>query len=71
MKKSELINTIYEETGANSFRFNINSNTINFKEQLRLDEKGFYYNGQFIEDAGLAYGLFMEWLTSAEAERGA
>jgi len=45
----------------NTIKFNIDDST----EKLRLDEKGFYYNGQFIEDAGIAYSRFMEWLDSA------
>ena len=48
----------------------INFNTGNGTEKLRLDDKGFHYNDQFIEDAGLAYSKFMKWLDSAEAERG-
>ena len=48
----------------------INFHTNNITEKLRLDDKGFYYNGQFIEDAGIAYSRFMKWLDSAEAEQG-
>jgi len=39
-------------------------------EKLRLDDKGFHYNDQLIEDAGLAYSKFMAWLDSEEAKRG-
>jgi hypothetical protein len=39
-------------------------NKINFcvegKEPLTLTKDGFLYNGQFIEDAGLAHKLFIE-----------
>lgn len=31
-------------------------------EVLRLDENGFHYKGQTIDDAGEAYRLFMDWL---------
>ena len=48
----------------------IHFNTNNITEKLRLDEKGFHYNDQFIEDAGIAYSRFMKWLDSAEAEQG-
>ena len=36
-----------------------------FKDQtevLKLDEKGFHYKGQTIDDAGEAYRLFMDWM---------
>lgn len=33
---------------------------INDKEPLVLTKDGFTYNGEFIEDAGKAYQLFME-----------
>ena len=36
-----------------------------FKDQtevLRLDNKGFHYKGQTVDDAGEAYRLFMTWL---------
>ncbi len=49
-----------------TINFNIDDRT----EKLRLDEKGFYYNDQFIEDAGIAYSRFMEWLDSAGFRRG-
>ena len=48
-----------------SIKFHTNDST----EKLRLDTKGFYYNDQFIEDAGIAYSRFMKWLDSAEAGR--
>ena len=41
----------------NEFRF--------FKDKtevLRLDDKGFHYKGQTIDDAGKAYELFMNWM---------
>lgn len=36
------------------------------KELLRLDEQGFYYKGELIEDAGEAYKRFSEWLDHTE-----
>jgi hypothetical protein len=33
---------------------------VDDKEPLILTKDGFYYNEQFIEDAGLAYKLFLE-----------
>ena len=32
------------------------------KEVIRLDSKGFHYKGQFIEDAGEAHRLMVEFL---------
>jgi len=32
------------------------------KEVIRVDEKGFHYNGQFIADAGEAHRLLVEFL---------
>ena len=46
---------------SNEFRFNKED-----KEVLRLDERGFHYKGQTIDDAGKAYRLFMEWMNKAQ-----
>lgn len=35
---------------------------------LRLDNDGFHYKGQTIDDAGEAYRLFMTWLKSTEQD---
>ena len=32
------------------------------QEVLRLDDQGFHYAGQIIEDAGEAHRLFLNWL---------
>ena len=32
------------------------------EEVIRIDEKGFHYNGQFIADAGEAHRLLVEFL---------
>ncbi len=32
------------------------------KEVIRVDDKGFHYNGQFIADAGEAHRLLVEYL---------
>jgi hypothetical protein len=37
-------------------------------EIIRLDSKGFHYRGQFIEDAGEAHRLFVEFMRRANAE---
>lgn len=37
-------------------------------EVLRLDEKGFHYKGQTIDDAGEAHRLFMRWMKKAMGE---
>ena len=34
------------------------------EEVIRIDAKGFYYRGQFIEDAGDAHRLLVEFLRS-------
>lgn len=36
-------------------------------EVLRLDEKGFHYKGETIDDAGEAYRLFIDWMKQANA----
>lgn len=46
----------------NMFRF-FNDQT----EVLRLDDKGFHYKGQTVDDAGEAYRLFMDWLKIANS----
>ena len=40
----------------------VNPDTEIPKEVIRLDSKGFHYKGQFIEDAGEAHRLMMEFL---------
>jgi hypothetical protein len=35
------------------------------EEIIRLDSKGFHYRGQFIEDAGEAHRLFVEFMRRA------
>ena len=47
----------------NEFRF--------FKDKtevLRLDEKGFHYKGETIDDAGEAYKLFMDWMKNSNSK---
>ena len=47
----------------NEFRF--------FKDQtevLRLDNKGFHYKGETIDDAGAAYKLFMDWMKNSQEQ---
>jgi len=34
-------------------------------EVLRLDDKGFHYKGQTVDDAGEAYRLFMNWMKNS------
>jgi len=41
----------------NSFVFKLKQEEI-----IRIDEKGFYYKGELIEDAGEVYKLFKEFL---------
>jgi len=48
---------------SNEFRFNKESGEV-----LRLDERGFHYKGQTIDDAGEAYRLFMNWMNNATGE---
>ena len=40
----------------------VNPDTKIPKEVIRLDSKGFYYQGQFIEDAGEAHRLMVQFL---------
>lgn len=47
---------------ANEFRF---FNATDESEVLRLDNAGFHYKGETINDAGEAYKLFMAWLKKA------
>ena len=50
-------------TASNVFRFNKESGEV-----LRLDERGFHYKGQTIDDAGEAYRLFMNWMNNATGQ---
>jgi hypothetical protein len=36
------------------------------KEIIRITKDGFYYKGEFVEDAHNVYERFNEWLTKAE-----
>lgn len=36
-------------------------------EVLRLDDNGFHYKGETIDDAGEAYELFMTWLRNSQS----
>ena len=48
----------------NEFRF--------FKDEtevLRLDDKGFHYKGETIDDAGEAYKLFMDWMKNSQEQK--
>ena len=48
---------------ASQISFNeVNPDTKIPKEVIRLDSKGFHYRGQFIEDAGEAHRLMVEFL---------
>ena len=38
-------------------------------EVIRLDDKGFHYRGQFIEDAGEAHRLMLEFLRTHTVQR--
>jgi hypothetical protein len=44
-----------------------NMGTCN-SEIIRIDAKGFHYRGQFIEDAGEAHRLMVEFLRKAQPE---
>jgi len=50
-------------TASNVFRFNKESGEV-----LRLDERGFHYKGQTIDDAGEAYRLFMNWMKNTQEQ---
>ena len=50
-------------TAANQFRFSKEGGEV-----LRLDENGFHYKGQTIDDAGEAYRLFMDWLKNSQEQ---
>ena len=48
----------------NEFRF--------FKDEtevLRLDDKGFHYKGETVDDAGEAYKLFMDWMKNSQEQK--
>ena len=48
----------------NEFRF--------FKDEtevLRLDDKGFHYKGQTVDDAGETYRLFVDWMKNSKEQR--
>ena len=48
---------------ASHISFNeVNHDTLNINEVIRLDSKGFHYRGQFIEDAGEAHRLMVQFL---------
>ena len=48
---------------ASQISFNkVNPDTKIPKEVIRIDSKGFYYQGQFIEDAGEAHRLMVQFL---------
>lgn len=51
--------TVYPTDDNNTIHFN----TGRSKEILRLSPEGMYYNGEYIEDAGLAHQAFLETLT--------
>ena len=40
----------------------VEHDTLNINEVIRLDSKGFHYRGQFIEDAGEAHRLMVAFL---------
>ena len=46
-------------------------NSSDTKEVIRLDSKGFHYNGQFIADAGEAHRLMVAFLKGAVAKKQA
>jgi len=36
------------------------------KEILKLTEEGMFYKGEFVEDVGVAYKRFIDWLDSTD-----
>ena len=43
------------------FKFMLNNNVV-----LTLDQEGFYYKGDAVHDAGIAYRLFVEWMKESK-----
>jgi len=43
------------------FKFMVNNNVV-----LTLDQEGFYYKGDAVHDAGIAYRLFVEWMKESK-----
>ena len=53
----------FHDTEKSHITFNeVNPDTKTPKEVIRLDSKGFHYKGQFIEDAGEAHRLMVQFL---------
>jgi hypothetical protein len=53
----------FYDTKNSHITFNeVKPDTLNINEVIRLDSKGFHYRGQFIEDAGEAHRLMVEFL---------
>lgn len=52
------------------FENSIIFNTMNTKEIARFTEDGFYYKGEFIEDAGEVYRLLKEVLNIMKTQQG-
>ena len=53
----------FHDTERSNITFNeVKPDTLNVNEVIRLDSKGFHYKGQFIEDAGEAHRLMVEFL---------
>ena len=50
--------------------FKIKEEDGSMKELLRLDEKGFYYKGQYIQDAGEAHDAFLETMHILKQAKG-
>jgi hypothetical protein len=54
-------------TGKFQQQTNSHIHFLNGEEVIRLDKEGFHYRGQFIEDAGEARRLFVEFLRQGTA----
>ena len=53
----------FHDSGNSYITFHeVKPDTLNVNEVIRLDSKGFHYKGQFIEDAGEAHRLMVEFL---------
>ena len=53
----------FHDTQKSHITFNeVEHDTLNINEVIRIDSKGFHYRGQFIEDAGEAHRLMVEFL---------
>ena len=53
----------FHDSVSSHITFNeVEHDTLNINEVIRLDSKGFHYKGQFIEDAGEAHRLLVQFL---------